>query len=33
MDIKGKKEGWGKLGGWDWHIHTAALGFPRWYQW
>ena len=24
MDIKGKKEGWGKLGGWDWHIHCCA---------
>ena len=24
MDTKGEKRRWGELGGWDWHIYTAA---------
>ena len=33
MDIKGKKEGWGKLGDGDWHIHTTVLGLSNWHLW
>ena len=31
MDIKGKKEGGGKLGDWDGHIHTTVLGLSSWH--
>ena len=31
IDVKGKKEGWGKLGDWDWHVHATVLGLPRWH--